>query len=120
MSWHTTEPEEEAQSETSEDISILSSRAENDSDYELFRLSRGNIVGNGPVPQLNLKDFIVVYGEQNMERNQEYVTDFLNELHQRQNELEEDTHEPQISDVEDISDEPHTSDVEDNNGNTIE
>ena len=43
-----------------------------------------------------------------MEGNQEYVTDFLNELHQRQNDLEEGTHDPQISDV------------EDNNDNTIE
>ena len=95
-------------------------------DYELFRLSCGKIVGNGPGPQLNLKDFTKVYGEAKMERNQEYVTDFLNELHQRQNELEQDTHDPQISDVEDISDvehisdEPHTSDVEDNNDNTTE
>ena len=83
-------------------------------------------VGNAPVPYLELKDFIAVYDEEKMERNQEYVTDFLNELHQRQNELEQDTHDPQISDVEDISDvehisdEPHTSDVEDKNDNTTE
>ena len=91
--WHTTEPQEESQSENSEDVPILSSGAENDSDYELFRISHGNIVGNGPLQQLNLKDFNVVYGEELMERNQEYVTDFLNELHQRQNDLEESTHD---------------------------
>ena len=124
--WHAMEPQEEPQSDTSEDVPILSSGSENDCDYELFRVSRGHIVGNAPVPYLKLKDFIAVYGEENMERNQEYVTDFLNELHQRQNELEQDTHDPQISDVEDISDvehisdEPHTSDVEDKNDNTTE
>ena len=116
--WHTMEPQEESQSETSEDVPILSSGAEND--YELFHICDGNIVGNGPLKQLNLRDFNVVYGEEFMERNQEYVTDFLNELHQCQNEFEEGTHEPQISDVEDISDEPQISDVEDNNDNTIE
>ena len=59
--WHTQEPKEEAQSETSEDIPILSSGAEND--YELFHICDGNKVGNGPLKQLNLKDFTIVYGE---------------------------------------------------------
>ena len=53
--WHTTEPQEESQSETSEDVPILSSGAEND--YELFHISDGNIVENGPLKQLNLRDF---------------------------------------------------------------
>jgi len=111
----------ESQSGTSEDVPIVSSGAENDSDYELFRISDWNkvgVVGNGPLKQLNLKDFNVVYGEEFMERNQEYVTDFLNELHQRQTDLEEGTHDPQI--VEDISDEPQISEAEDNNDKTIE
>ena len=111
----------ESQSGTSEDVPIVSSGAENDSDYELFRISDWNkvgVVGNGPLKQLNLKDFNVVYGEDFMERNQEYVTDFLNELHQRQTDLEEGAHDPQI--VEDISDEPQISEVEDNNDKTIE
>ena len=65
---------------------------------ELFHISDGNIVENGPLKQLNLRDFTVVYGEEFMDENQEYVTAFLNELHQRQNELEECSHEQEIID----------------------
>ena len=74
------EPQQEALSDTSEDIPILSSGEE--SDYELVHICGGKIVGNCPVKELTLQDFICVYGKDFMAENHKYVTDFLTELHQ--------------------------------------
>ena len=111
------EPKQEALSDTSEDIPILSSGEEND--YELLHICEGNIVGNGPLKQLTLKDFNIVYGEDFMAENQEYVTDFLTELHQRQKEFEECSDEQEISDEEEISVQTFTS-LNPNSEKTIE
>ena len=75
---------------------------------ELFHISDGNKVGNGPLKQLNLKDFTIVYGEAFMAANKEYVTDFLTQLHQRQKEFEECSDEQEISDEEEIGNCPRS------------
>ena len=88
---------QEALSDTSEDIQILSSGEE--SDYELFHFSDGNIVRNYRVKELTLKDFCCVYGTDFMAENHNYVRKFLTELHQRKKQFEEPSDEQEISGV---------------------
>ena len=88
---------------------------------ELLHICEGNIVGNCPLKQLTLKDFIIVYGKDFnfMAENHKYVTDFLTELHQCQKEFEECSDEQEISDEEEISVMTFTS-LNQNSEKTIE
>ena len=97
LDWHNDLSKQEALSDTSEDIPILSSGEETVT--ELHHSSGGQIVGSSPIKELTLNDFICVYGNDFMAENHKYVTDFLTELHQRKNMFEMSSDEQEINRV---------------------
>ena len=96
LDWHNDLSKQEALSDTSEDIPILSSGEE--SVTELHHSSGGQIVGSSPIKELTLNDFICVYGNDFMAENHKYVTKFLTEL-QRKNKFEMSSEEQEINRV---------------------
>ena len=79
--WHDDESKQQAVSDSSEDIPILSSGEETVT--EIHHSSGGQIVGSSPIKELTLNNFISVYGNAFIAANHKYVTDFLTELHKR-------------------------------------
>ena len=88
---------QEALSESSEDVPILSSDEE--SDYELHHSIGGKIYVSRPIKELTLIDFICVYGKDFMAENQKYVTKCLTELQQCKNKFEMSSEEQEINRV---------------------
>ena len=72
LDWHNDLSKQEALSDTSEDIPILSSDEE--SVTELHHSIGGKIVVSSPIKELTLNDFIYVYGKDFMAENKKYVT----------------------------------------------
>ena len=72
--WHDDESKQQALSDSSEDIPILSSGEE--SVTEIHHSSGGQIVGSSPIKELTVNDFISLYGNNFMAENNKY-------LHQR-------------------------------------
>ena len=79
--WHDDESKQQAVSDSSEDIPILSSGEETVT--EIHHSSGGQIVGSSPIKEQTLNYFISVYGNAFIAANHKYVTDFLTELHKR-------------------------------------
>ena len=90
LDWHNDFSKQEALSDSSEDVPILSSDEE--SVTELHHSIGGKIVVSSPIKELTLKDYSYVYGKDFMAENQNYVTTFLTELHQRKNKFENRVH----------------------------
>ena len=65
----------------------------------LIHFTDGKIVRNCPLKELTLKDFCMVYGEDFIAENLDYVRDFLTGVNQRKKEFEEASDEQERSGI---------------------